>query len=219
MSPKFTPGAIKGRAALVAAGVVLVVAALVAVGLLAGRHTTGTTTAAGTPAASSASPATTPTGTATATGSARTGAPTTTGQWDVNQAPPSLAPVRLDAPAAEGNGIIARVVSTQAIEGSATGPGNVDGPALRVTVRITNGTAHPVPLDGVAVNLAYGRALTPASPLDDPSQAPFSGTVGPGASANGVYVFTIAVRDRASLTLTVGYQAGAPILVFTGSAR
>jgi hypothetical protein len=199
----------------VASGAVLIVAALVAVGLLISRQHGGTPTASGTPVTPSSSSAAPSSGGAAAT---RT-APSTGAQRDLNAPPPSLAPVRLNAPAAEGNGITARVIGTQAIQGSATGPGNVDGPALRVTLRITNGTARPVSLDGVAVNLAYGPALTPASPLDDRSQAPFHGTVAPGGSADGVYVFTIAVRDRDAITLTVGYQAGAPILVFTGSAR
>lgn len=136
-----------------------------------------------------------------------------------NDPPPSLPPVALDKPAAVGNGISARIVSTAAIQGSGTGPGNTNGPALRVTVRLTNGTSRPVSVDGVAVNLTFGSRSTPASPLDDPSVAPFHGVVAPGKSADGVYVFSIAVRDRASVTVTVGYQAGAPILVFTGPAR
>jgi hypothetical protein len=47
----------------------------------------------------------------------------------------------------------------------------------------------------------------PASPLDDPSAAPFAGTVAPGEHADGVYVFTIPEEDRGSVTVSVGYQA------------
>lgn len=137
---------------------------------------------------------------------------------DADAPPPSLAAVPLDAPAAVGNGITAAVDSLEAIDGTATGPGNVAGPALRATVRITNGTDAPVSLDAVSVELATGPALDPASPLDDASEAPFSGTVAPGGSAQGVYVFSVPTADRDSVTLTVGYQAGAPLLVFTGPA-
>lgn len=137
---------------------------------------------------------------------------------DATELPPSLAPVGFEEQAAVGNGITAEVVSMEAIEGTAQGPGNIAGPALRVTVRITNGTADPVSLDGVAVDLAHGTELVPASPLDDPSEAPFAGTVQPSGSAVGVYVFTVPADDRELVSLSVGYQAGAPFLVFTGAA-
>ena len=137
---------------------------------------------------------------------------------DASELPPSLTPVGFDEPAAVGNGITAEVVSLEAIEGTGQGPGNIAGPALRVTVRITNGTAAPVSLDGVAVDLAHGAELTPASPLEDPSTARFAGTVEPSASAVGVYVFSVPAGDRDLVNLSVGYQAGAPFLVFAGPA-
>ena len=80
------------------------------------------------------------------------------------------AEVPIDAPAAVGNGIVAAIASVEPIDGTAVGPGNVAGPALRFTVRIDNGTGEAVSLDGVAVNLYYGADRTPASPLDDPSR-------------------------------------------------
>lgn len=137
---------------------------------------------------------------------------------DVDDPPPSRPAVALDAAAEVGDGVSASLVSLDAIEGTATGPGNIAGPALRITVRIENGTDEPVSLGGVVVDLASGRDLVPASPLDDPSAAPFAGTVAPGEHADGVYVFTIPEEDRGSVTVSVGYQAGAPLMVFTGSA-
>jgi hypothetical protein len=138
---------------------------------------------------------------------------------DADELPPSLPAVALDQPAAVGNGITAEVASLEAIDGSGRGPGNVSGPALRATVRITNGTADPVSLEGVAVDLGHGPELMPASPLDDPSASPFSGVVQPSESAVGVYVFSVPADDRDVVRLSVGYQAGAPFLVFSGSAR
>ncbi len=145
--------------------------------------------------------------------------PETTGPTgDVDDPPPSRPADALDAAAEAGDGVSASLVSLDAIEGTATGPGNIAGPALRITVRIENGTDEPVSLGGVVVDLASGRDLVPASPLDDPSAAPFAGTVAPGEHADGVYVFTIPEEDRGSVTVSVGYQAGAPFMVFTGSA-
>jgi len=89
---------------------------------------------------------------------------------------------------------------------------------VRVTVRIENGTRENVSLDGVAVNASYGTGSTPASPLDDPSRAPFTGTVSPGDAGQGVYVFRVPPEERDLVTVEVGYEAGAPLLLFTGKA-
>lgn len=143
--------------------------------------------------------------------------PTPTGPTDVvDQPPPALPEVPLDAEAAVGNGIVATLPRIEAIEGTAVGPGNIAGPALRVTVRIANGTAEAVPLEGVAVNMYYGADRTPASPLDDPSRRPFGGMVAAGDSADAIYVFSVPADARESVTIEVGYQAGAPLLLFTG---
>jgi hypothetical protein len=137
---------------------------------------------------------------------------------DPAELPPSLAAVALDAPATVGDGVTGSLESLEAVEGTATGPGNVAGPAVRVTVRLENGTAGPVSLDGAVVTLTHGAEQSPASPLDDPSAVPFSGVVDPGDSAVGVYVFTVAEEARESVTVSVGYRPGAPYLVFTGAA-
>jgi hypothetical protein len=109
------------------------------------------------------------------------------------------------------------LVAIEEIQGRATGPGDVAGPALRVTVRLDNGTADPLDLAAASVQVTYGPDATPASPLDDPSAAPFSGTLEPGASADGVYVVRVPVDARDSVTVSVGYRPGAPFAVFTGA--
>jgi len=136
---------------------------------------------------------------------------------DATELPASTAPVGFDQQAAVGDGIVADVVQIEAIDGTGVGPGNIAGPALRMTIRITNGTTGPVSLDGVAVDLAHGEEQLPASPIADPSSAPFAGSLGPSESREGVYVFTVPTDDRELVTLSVGYQAGAPFMVFTGS--
>ncbi|WP_116449775.1 DUF4352 domain-containing protein [Blastococcus litoris] len=130
--------------------------------------------------------------------------------------PPALDPVPLDGTADAGTGITATLPAIEAIEGTGVGPGNVAGPALRVTVRIRNGSGEPVVLDGVAVNLYTGADLTPASPLDDPSQELFTGRLEPGESADGVYVFTVPTDRRDAVTVEVGYGPGVPFMRWTG---
>jgi hypothetical protein len=199
---------------LAAAVVVAVVVAVVAVLALRGDDEAGTSAADDpSPGAVATTPAAPPEP-APAPVTPEPAGPTE----DADELPPSLTPVGFDEPAAVGNGITAEVVSLEGIEGTGQGAGNIAGPALRVTVRITNGTAAPVFLDGVAVDLAHGAELTPASPLQDPSTAPFAGTVQPSGSAVGVYVFSVPADDRDLVHLSVGYQAGAPFLVFAGPA-
>ncbi|MGY1738731.1 hypothetical protein [Geodermatophilus sp. SYSU D00684] len=217
-------GAARSRRRLLlgAGGAVLVALVALALVLTGGGGDDGTATAA--------TPGATTTATATATPAAPTTAapeetvapppatPTPTGPTeDVDEPPPSLPEVPLDAPAAVGNGIVATIGSIEAIDGTGVGPGNIAGPALRVTVRIENGTADAVSLDGVAVNLSHGPERTPASPLEDPSHVPFVGTVEPGETGEGVYVFSVPADARDSVTVEVGYQAGAPLLLLTGA--
>lgn len=205
--PETTPSG-RRRRVLVGAAAALAVAALVAAGLLiaGGRDAGRDPAAAGTPIA--------PVSLAPVPATPEPTGPTS----GVDDLPPSLPPVALDEAADVGNGVTAEITSLEAIEGTGRGPGNVAGPALRATARITNGTHQPLSLDGVAVAMTHGADTLPASPLDDPSAAPFQGTVGAGDSAEGVYVFSVPPDDRKVITVTVGYQAGAPFLVFTGSA-
>ncbi len=131
--------------------------------------------------------------------------------------PPVLPAVALDERGEVGDGVTATVRSLEAIEGTGYGPGNIAGPALRVTLLLENGTQDPLDLGGVAVELTTGPDSAPASPLDDPSQAPFPGTLASGESAEGVYVFTVPVDQRDLVTISVGHRPGAPVMVFRGS--
>ncbi len=131
--------------------------------------------------------------------------------------PPVLPAVALDERGEVGDGVTATVRSLEAIEGTGYGPGNIAGPALRVTLLLENGTQDPLDLGGTAVELTTGPDSAPASPLDDPSQAPFSGTVASGQSAEGVYVFTVPADQRDQVTISVGHRPGAPVMVFRGS--
>ncbi|MCW2685062.1 MAG: uncharacterized protein JWP33_2975, partial [Blastococcus sp.] len=118
--------------------------------------------------------------------------PTPTGPTEqVDQLPEARPEVPLDQPAEVGNGVTASLPAIEGIQGTGSGPGNIAGPAVRVTVRLVNGTDAPVSVSGVAVNMYHGGDRTPASPLNDPSQRPFAGMVEPQGSAEGVYVFSV----------------------------
>ncbi|WP_299956301.1 hypothetical protein [uncultured Modestobacter sp.] len=130
--------------------------------------------------------------------------------------PAMLAPVALDEAAVTTDGLTVTLPAIEAIDAVGTGPGNVSGPALAVTVRVANGTAEPISLDGVQVTVAYSEEETAASPVNDPAAAPVQGVLAPGASAQGRYVFSVPVGGRGLVTVIVGHAAGAPLLVFQG---
>jgi hypothetical protein len=129
--------------------------------------------------------------------------------------PPALPAVALDEDAAAGDGVTAAVRSVETIQGEGHGPGQVDGPAVRVTVELRNGTAGALSLDGVSIAVTTGADALPASPIDDPAVRPFTGELAAGESATAVYVFT--VQGGGPVTVEVGHRAGAPLLVFTGT--
>jgi hypothetical protein len=131
--------------------------------------------------------------------------------------PPALSAVGLTDEAAVGDGVTGRLVSIEAVQGDGEGVGNIDGPSLLVTVELTNGTDAPVSFDAVAAEAYTGADLTPATLLDDPQGNPLRGTVDPGESITGSYVFYVPESDRGDVTIQVGYQAGAPYLVWRGA--
>jgi len=212
------------RRLLLAGTLVLVVVALVVLGLVTGRNgdgdrgaqavaeTSAAQTSGAPPSATAVAPSTSATPPAVSSAPAPT-TPTAVG----DELPPSLPPVALTDTAAVDGAVAAELTDVRAIEGEGTGPGNVAGPAVAVTVRLTNGTAEELSLDGAVVSLTYTSDARPASPLDDPSAAPLSGALAPGSSAEGVYVFSVPADQRDVVSVAIGYQAGAPYLVFTGS--
>lgn len=137
---------------------------------------------------------------------------------DATALPPTLDPVGLDDEAAVGDGVTGRLVSIEAVQGDGEGVGNVDGPSLLVTVELTNGTDGPLSFDAAVVEAYTGPDLAPATLLDDAQASPLRGTAAPGESLTGSYVFFVPEDQRDDVTVQIGYQAGAPYLVFTGSA-
>jgi hypothetical protein len=214
------PRGFRRRRILAAAAAALVVAALLAVTLGAGGgdEEPAVSGRPGTTASGEVPRTAAPAATGGPSASVPPPAAPATHTGDPAELPPSLAAVALDETAAVGDGVTGALESLEAVEGTATGPGNIAGPAMRVTVRLDNGTAEPVSLDGAVVTMAHGPEQAPASPLDDPSAAPFTGVLDPGGSAVGVYVFAMAEDARQAVTVSVGYRPGAPYLVFTGAA-
>lgn len=97
------------------------------------------------------------------------------------------------------------------------GPGEVEGPAIQVTLRVKAGTS-PVNLGDVAVNAYYGADRTPAVPMSGPGGDPLSGTVAARSTQDGVYVFNVPKGQRDKIEIEVFYEAAESPVVFQGSA-
>jgi hypothetical protein len=133
-----------------------------------------------------------------------------------DQLPPALPAAPLDDPV-DLEGVTVDVPTIEAIEAEAQGKGSIAGPAVRVTVRLRNGTAAPLSLDDAVVTMEFGADAAPASPVQEASAAPFTGTVAPGDEGEGVYVFRVPADQRGAVTVQVAVRPGASVVTFAGA--
>jgi hypothetical protein len=127
-------------------------------------------------------------------------------------------PVPIAQPSDITAGLTAAIVSLEAVEGEARGPGEVGGPAVRVTFTITNSTSADASLATAVVTAYYGPEQTPALELDEPGASALPTSVAPGQTATGVYVFTIPREERGQVRIMVDYSLQVPPLLFEGAA-
>lgn len=104
----------------------------------------------------------------------------------------------------------------EAVQGVAYAPGEIAGPALRVTVRLVNNGSTSLDLGLVAVNAYVGKDRVPAGTVTKPGGKPLSGELAKGRSADGVYLFVVPTTQRQDVTVTVDYRADVPTAVFRG---
>ncbi|WP_051232472.1 hypothetical protein [Acidipropionibacterium thoenii] len=107
------------------------------------------------------------------------------------------------------------LVSVQATSVTAATPGEVSGPAVRVTVRVDNRSKKAIDVSSAVVSLAadkdgYGIGTTAGKP------SPLQGSVAPGSTTSGSYVFMLNPAKARPVTISVNYAAGEPIAIFTG---
>lgn len=186
----------------IAAGLVLVVAAAVAV--VVGLQPNGVgPMPSGTPSASGGTSAPLP--------SAAPSEPATPGDM---LAPAD--PVEIDEEAEITPGLSAEITAIEAVEGEARRPGEVGGPAIRVTVQISNSTDAAASLATTVVTAYYGADRIPALELGAPGAVAIPSEVAAGGSATGVYVFTVPPEERDRVQVMVDYSVDVQPLVFEG---
>lgn len=125
-------------------------------------------------------------------------------------------PVPLDDEAEFGTGLTVELTRIQSIKGEAKVPGEIAGPALKLTLRASNDSKAAVGLDTVIVAVSYGRDRAPAVELSE-GRRPFSGRLGAGDSKDGVYVYNVPTNERDDVRVEVSYTGEAPTVAFEGS--
>jgi cytoskeletal protein RodZ len=188
-----------------------------------------TSSASGTPISPATSAATPSASTSSATAAQPSPTPTTevpspTLPPASVSGPPSVVPTRSTtstrAPLREkadlDDGVAVRVSRIEPVEGEAQGPGEVAGPALRVSIEVQNTSGEDVAMDLALANLYYGEDKTPASVLSGPGASPLPGTLAAGDRASGRYVFGVPDRGRNPLVVEFSLRADTPTILFEG---
>jgi hypothetical protein len=125
-------------------------------------------------------------------------------------------PVGIDDTADFGNGVSARLTAVEAVEAEGNLPGEFSGPAVALTIEVTNGSRQSIDLGAVTADLTFRDGVS-AYPVRDPERRPFSGELAPGDVATGSYVFTLDPAERADVALRLSYTTEAPTVIFAGS--
>lgn len=124
----------------------------------------------------------------------------------------------LDDKVGLASGVEVRVAEIESVRGEAQGPGEIAGPAVRVTVMVRNKSDKDISMDMALVNVYYGAEKTPASTLSGPGAVPLPANLAAGKSARGAYVFSVPDNQRDHLTVEFSYSTKAPTVIFSGKA-
>ena len=137
-------------------------------------------------------------------------------ETDADAASDVAEPVGIGDTADFGNGVSARLTAVEAVEAEAHLPGEFSGPAVALTIEVTNGSSGTIDLGTVTVDLTFRDGLS-AYPVLDPERRPFSGDLASGDAASGSYVFTLDPAERSDVALRLSYTTEAPTVIFAGS--
>jgi hypothetical protein len=196
-------------AALAAVIVVAIGWAVVASGALNGSTTGGESVS---PSPTTSGPPPTPVPTPSLPSPTATGSPTV-----VPTREPTAVRTGLKESAPAGVGVSASVERIEAVDGEARGPGEIAGPALRVTIRLRNDSDRELRTELGLINLYYGADRTPASTLSGPGAAAFPATIAAGGTGEGTSVFTVPTEARDRIEVEFSYSTDVPVVIFSGS--
>ena len=170
--------------------------------------------ATGTPARTPEAP---PTGTSSTPPAEPSKKPTTSddGGWTPRS---TKKPAGINKRSETGPGLVFEIAEMKAVKGKAKLPGDIAGPAIRFTVKVTNTGDQTADLSTTVVGVFHGKAETPALQLNRSETSPLPAKLKADASAEGEYEFTVPVADRDQVLITVDHSVDSSIVAFEGSA-
>lgn len=125
-------------------------------------------------------------------------------------------PVNLDKTHRDGKVAVSlKSIVSKNVKGH--GPGEISGPSLVVTVKVVNGSTSALNVDSAIVTLIDSKGNV-GSPMTAGAR-PFTGSIRPGASATGVYVFRVAPGVRAPIHVSVTYSPKRITALFVGNVK
>ncbi|MCC6497595.1 MAG: hypothetical protein IT193_15185 [Propionibacteriaceae bacterium] len=144
--------------------------------------------------------------------------PTATGTPTVEPTrKPSSVETGLDDDVETSPGVTASIERIEAVSGEARGPGEIAGPALRVTIKLTNGSDKAVRTELGLINVYYGKDRTPAGTLSGPGVTPFPAEIPAGGSGSGTSVFNVPTGQRGQIEVEFSYSTDVPVVLFSGA--
>ena len=126
--------------------------------------------------------------------------------------------VPLTATAEAGNGVAVKVASLEQTTTTAQLPGEIAGAGVKVTLSVVNGSATALDLGNVVVDLQDANGVSQTAMSATPA-SPFTGSLAPGATASGIYVFTFTADYANPAKIFVTLPTEVPVLVFAGDAK
>lgn len=122
----------------------------------------------------------------------------------------------LDEPITLSTGVVVSVDSITTMTVTPQTPGEYAGPAVIVTVSVSNDSEESVDVSSAVVNLVADDGEVGIATTAGPNR-PLQGTVAAGARVTGTYVFMLDPAERRTVTVSVNYAAGEPVARFAGS--
>ncbi len=129
----------------------------------------------------------------------------------------TAAPVPLDEVGLANKDVTVELTKIESVTGESVIPGEVAGPALRVTVVAHNGSAQDIATPIVVANLYYGPDRTAGNPFLQPGGQPFPASIPAGATQTGVYLFSVPEDERDQVLIEVNMLFEANVVLFEGA--
>lgn len=129
----------------------------------------------------------------------------------------TLPPVGIDDSATGADGVQIRIAQIESVTGEAVLPGEIGGPALRITVEVRNDSDATIDMRTATVTAAYGDPLQPANPISKPEGKAFENEASPGQAVTGVFVFEVPAEQRGHVRVDVDLSVDQPIIAFEGA--